>query len=86
MLSFIQQTYIPTLDQQASILIEAVQNHTPDVIICDEIGREEEVVATRTVNERGVRCIGSAHGSLRSLGIKMRKQPLIITRLIFHYN
>ena len=59
---------VPNLDQQASVLIEAVQNHTPDVIICDEIGRQEEVIAARTVKERGVRCIGSAHGNLRSLG------------------
>ena len=63
---------VPTLDQQASVLIEAVQNHTPDVIICDEIGREEEVLSARTVKERGVRCIGSAHGNLRSLG-KLKK-------------
>ena len=42
---------VPSLEQQASILIEAVQNHTPDVIICDEIGRQEEVVASRTVKE-----------------------------------
>ena len=60
---------VPTLDDQASILIEAVQNHTPDVIICDEIGRKEEVVSAQTVKERGVRCIASAHGSLRSLGM-----------------
>ena len=59
---------VPTLDQQASVLIEAVQNHTPDVIICDEIGRQEEVISVRTVKERGVRCIGSAHGNLRCLG------------------
>ena len=34
---------VPGLDQQGAILVEAVQNHTPDVIICDEIGRESEV-------------------------------------------
>merc|ERR1712038_2061493 len=39
---------VPSLDQQASVLIEAVQNHTPDVIICDEIGRTSEVKATKT--------------------------------------
>jgi len=58
---------VPRLDEQGQILIEAVQNHTPDVIVCDEIGRLSEVKATKTVKERGVRCIGSAHGNLRSL-------------------
>ena len=59
---------VPSLEEQAGILIEAVQNHTPDVIICDEIGRETEVLSARTVKERGVRCIASAHGDLRGLG------------------
>ena len=59
---------VPNLDEQADILVEAVQNHTPDVIICDEIGRKKEVTAIRTVKERGVRCISSAHGNLRGLG------------------
>ena len=58
---------VPYLDKQAQVLIEAVQNHTPDAIVCDEIGRLSEVLATKTVKERGVRCIGSAHGNLRSL-------------------
>ena len=58
---------VPNLNKQAAVLIEAVQNHTPDVIICDEIGRIEEVEAMQTVKERGVRCIASAHGDLRGL-------------------
>ena len=58
---------VPKLDEQANVLIEAVQNHTPDVIVCDEIGRFPEVKATKTVKERGVRCIGSCHGNLKSL-------------------
>jgi stage III sporulation protein SpoIIIAA len=49
------------------VLIEGVQNHTPDVIICKEIGRVEEVEAMQTVKERGVRCIASAHGNLSGL-------------------
>ena len=52
---------VPKLDEQANVLIEAVQNHTPDVIVCDEIGRFPEVKATKTVKERGARCIGSCH-------------------------
>ena len=58
---------VPKLEMQANVLIEAVQNHTPDVIICDEIGRPAEVDAMQTVKERGVRVIASAHGNLRSL-------------------
>ena len=58
---------VPNLEMQAGVLIEAVQNHTPDVIICDEIGCVEEVEAMQTVKERGVRCIASAHGNLRGL-------------------
>lgn len=58
---------VPSLEHQAGILIEAVQNHTPDVIVVDEIGRAPEVEAARTVKERGVRILGSAHGDLRGL-------------------
>lgn len=58
---------VPSLDEQAAVLIEAVQNHTPDVIVVDEIGRPAEVGAVQTVKERGVRILGSAHGDLRGL-------------------
>jgi len=58
---------VPALERQADVLIEAVQNHTPDVIVVDEIGREQEVEAARTVKNRGVRLIGSAHGNLPGL-------------------
>ena len=47
---------------QHHTMIEAVENHNPQVIIIDEIGREEEAAAARTINERGVRLIGTAHG------------------------
>ena len=43
-------------------MIEAVENHMPEVIIIDEIGREQEAVAARTIAERGVQLIGTAHG------------------------
>jgi len=58
---------VPALERQASVMIEAVQNHTPDVIVVDEIGREPEVDAARTVRNRGVRLMGSAHGNLPGL-------------------
>jgi stage III sporulation protein SpoIIIAA len=50
------------LDQQA-IMIEAVENHTPEVIVIDEIGTEAEAQAARTIAERGVTLIATAHGS-----------------------
>ena len=68
---------VPNLEMQASVLIEAVQNHTPNVIICDEIGREVEVSAMQTVKERGVRVIASAHGNLRSLVANKQLHGLI---------
>ena len=68
---------MPSLERQAAVLVEAVQNHTPDVIICDEIGRREEVEAMQTVKERGVRCVASAHGSLRHLVMNKQLNGLI---------
>ncbi len=48
---------------QKDIMIEAVENHTPEVIIVDEIGTEEEAQAARTIAERGVMLIATAHGN-----------------------
>ena len=48
--------------QQHEVMIEAVENHMPQVIIIDEIGRELEAAAARTIAERGVQLIGTAHG------------------------
>ena len=48
-------------------MIEAVQNHSPDVIVIDEIGRRQEVVAAGTIKRRGVRLMASAHGDFRDL-------------------
>ncbi len=47
---------------QHEVMIEAVENHNPEVIIIDEIGRELEALAARTIAERGVQLIGTAHG------------------------
>jgi stage III sporulation protein SpoIIIAA len=58
---------VPTLDQQGAVMVECVQNHTPHVMVIDEIGRPREVQAARTVKQRGVRMIASAHGDLRKL-------------------
>lgn len=50
----------PTL--QHAVMIEAVENHMPEVVVIDEIGTEAESVAARTIAERGVTLIGTAHG------------------------
>jgi len=49
--------------QQDAVMIEAVENHMPQVIIVDEIGTEQEAAAARTIAERGVQLIGTAHGN-----------------------
>lgn len=55
-------------EYQKDIMIEAVENHTPEVIVVDEIGTEAEAQAARTIAERGVMLIATAHGnSLESL-------------------
>ncbi|RLT35789.1 MAG: AAA family ATPase [Chloroflexi bacterium] len=48
---------------QHQIMIEAVENHTPEVIVIDEIGTALEALAARTIAERGVQLIGTAHGN-----------------------
>jgi stage III sporulation protein SpoIIIAA len=55
------QVSMPSL--QHEVMIEAVENHNPEVIVIDEIGRELEAAAARTINERGVQLIGTAHGN-----------------------
>lgn len=55
------QVAAPSL--QHEVMIEAVENHNPEVIVIDEIGRELEAAAARTIAERGVQLIGTAHGN-----------------------
>jgi stage III sporulation protein SpoIIIAA len=50
-----------------TLLISLSQNHTPEVMVVDEIGRSTEVSAVATVKARGVRMIASAHGSFKEL-------------------
>src|SRR5208282_1230357 len=54
---------VPTTNQQHGVMIEAVENHMPQVIIIDEIGTELEAAAARTIAERGVQLVGTAHGN-----------------------
>ena len=53
---------VPSPDQQHSVMIEAVENHMPEVIVVDEIGTEAEAMAARTIAERGVQLVATAHG------------------------
>jgi len=55
------QVVTPTL--QHAVMIEAVENHMPEVIVIDEIGTELEAQAARTIAERGVQLVGTAHGN-----------------------
>ena len=54
---------VPHPEQQHAVMIEAVENHMPEVIIVDEIGTAAEALAARTIAERGVQLIGTAHGN-----------------------
>jgi stage III sporulation protein SpoIIIAA len=54
---------VPSPSRQHAVMIEAVENHMPEVIIIDEIGTELEAAAARTIAERGVQLVGTAHGN-----------------------
>jgi stage III sporulation protein SpoIIIAA len=54
---------VATPSLQHEVMIEAVENHMPEAVVIDEIGRELEAVAARTIAERGVQLIGTAHGN-----------------------
>ena len=55
------QVVTPTM--QHAVMIEAVENHMPEVIVIDEIGTDLEAAAARTIAERGVQLVGTAHGN-----------------------
>ena len=54
---------VKTPSVQHEVMIEAVENHMPEIIVIDEIGTELEAQAARTIAERGVQLIGTAHGN-----------------------
>lgn len=54
---------VTTPTKQHAVMIEAVENHMPEAIIIDEIGTELEAQAARTIAERGVQLVGTAHGN-----------------------
>lgn len=69
---------VPTPTDQHAVMIEAVENHMPQVVVIDEIGTELEAMAARTIAERGVQLIGTAHGnSLENLMLNPTLSDLI---------
>jgi len=54
---------VSTPAKQHAVMIEAVENHMPEIIVIDEIGTELEAQAARTIAERGVQLVGTAHGN-----------------------
>ncbi|MFS8534505.1 MAG: R3H domain-containing nucleic acid-binding protein [Limnochordales bacterium] len=54
---------VPHSTRQADVMIEAVENHMPEVIVIDEISTEAEALAARTIAERGVQLVATAHGN-----------------------
>lgn len=61
-IGFARRMQVRIAAEQHNVMIEAVENHMPEVIIIDEIGNEAEALAARTIAERGVQLIGTAHG------------------------
>lgn len=69
---------VPSPALQHAVMIEAVENHMPEVVVIDEIGTELEAMAARTIAERGVQLIGTAHGnSLENLMLNPTLSDLI---------
>ena len=65
---------VPKPQSQHQVMIEAVENHTPEVIVIDEIGSSAEAEAARTIAERGVTLIATAHGTQL---INLMKNPTL---------
>lgn len=61
-IGFARRMQVRVAAEQHNVMIEAVENHMPEVIVIDEIGNEQEAAAARTIAERGVQLIGTAHG------------------------
>ena len=61
-IGYSRRMQVSSPEHQHAVMIEAVENHMPEVIIVDEIGTEAEALAARTIAERGVQLIGTAHG------------------------
>jgi len=66
-LGLCRRLMVPKVSAQSDVMIEGLQNHTPDVMVIDEISRKTEARAAKTIKFRGVRLIASAHGSFKEL-------------------
>jgi len=62
-IGYARRMQVPTPVMQHAVMIEAVENHMPEAIIIDEIGTALEAAAARTIAERGVQLVGTAHGN-----------------------
>jgi stage III sporulation protein SpoIIIAA len=77
-IGFARRMQVRIAAEQHGVMIEAVENHMPEVIVIDEIGNEAEAMAARTIAERGVQLIGTAHGqSLENLMLNPSLADLI---------
>lgn len=72
---------VPKPNMQHKVMIEAVENHMPEVIVIDEISTRDEVNACKSIAERGVMLIGSAHGDRLE---NIIKNP-VLSRLVCFY-
>ncbi len=77
-IGYARRMQVPSPTMQHAVMIEAVENHMPEVIIVDEIGTSLEADAARTIAERGVQLVGTAHGnSLENLMMNPTLSDLI---------
>jgi stage III sporulation protein SpoIIIAA len=74
---------VPEPSMQHRVMIEAVENHMPEVVIVDEIGTEAEAQACRSIAERGVMLIGTAHGERLA---NIIKNPTLSDLVCHHKN
>ncbi|NDC82897.1 hypothetical protein EB093_04445 [bacterium] len=61
-IGYARRMQVPRPDLQHNVMIEAVENHMPQVVIVDEIGTGDEAAAARTIAERGIQLVATAHG------------------------
>jgi stage III sporulation protein SpoIIIAA len=73
---------VPDPSMQHKVMVEAVENHMPEVVIVDEIGTEAEALACRTIAERGVMLVGTAHGQTLE---NIIKNPTLCDLASFHH-
>lgn len=77
-IGYARRMQVTRAEEQYKVMIEAVENHMPEVIVIDEIGNEQEAHASRTIAERGVQLVATAHGqSLENLMLNPALSDLI---------